>query len=110
MWAPSFKLLNSTGSICTPPASVPENANIIDVDLVLPPLAIEVRLISTAEFIEAIGGFVSTVHLNNAGEGSLFVELSSDTTRNVWTPSVRPLTPRGLVQVTKSELFILHSK
>jgi hypothetical protein len=64
----------------TPSVSVPEKAKVIDVDLVLPPLVTELWLTSTIEFIIAVGGVVSTVHLNNAGEGSLFVEVSSDST------------------------------
>jgi hypothetical protein len=50
------------------------------VDLVLPPLITALSLTSVAEFIEVAGGVVSTVHVNNAGDGSLFVELSSDST------------------------------
>jgi hypothetical protein len=67
----------------TPPVSLPEKAKVIEVDLVLPPLVTELWLTSTIEFIMVVGGVVSTVHLNNAGERSLFVEVSSDNTAKV---------------------------
>ena len=53
---------------------------------------------------------VSTIHVNTSSEGSLFPELSSARTVNVCEPSLNRLgNPNGLVQVTKSELSILHS-
>ena len=67
----------------TPSISVPEKVKPNDVDLVLSPLDIEVRLRSKTEFMDVSGGVVSTVHENNAGDGSLFVELSIDITLNV---------------------------
>jgi hypothetical protein len=67
----------------TPPVSLPENVKIIEVDLVVPPLVTALLLPSVAEFIEVVGGVVSTVHVNDAGEGSLFVELSTDKTSKV---------------------------
>ena len=67
----------------TPPVSLPENANVIEVDLVLPPLAMELLLPSVAESILVVGAAVSTVQLSEAGDGSLFPTLSSDNTLNV---------------------------
>jgi hypothetical protein len=67
----------------TPPVSLPENVNVIDVDSVVPPLVTALLLPSVAEFIEVAGGVVSTVHVNVAGDASLFLELSTDNTLNV---------------------------
>jgi hypothetical protein len=36
-----------------------------------------------ADRIEVSGGLVSTIQVKDAGEGSLFVELSTETTSNV---------------------------
>jgi hypothetical protein len=95
----------------TPPVSLPENVKIIEVDLVVPPLVTALLLPSVAEFIEVVGGVVSTVHVNDAGDVSLFLALSTDNTLNVWVPSFNKLgNVNGLVQVTNFELSILHSK
>src|SRR4029078_7117693 len=68
----------------TPPlVSLPENVNAIDVDLVLPLLAMALLLPSVAESILVLGAAVSIVQLNDAGDGSLFPTLSSDITLNV---------------------------
>jgi hypothetical protein len=56
--------------------SVPENVNVIDVDLIVPPLVTALLLPSVAEFIEVAGGVVSTVHVNVAGDGLIFPTLS----------------------------------
>jgi hypothetical protein len=95
----------------TPFVSLPENAKVIDVDLVVPPLVTALLLPSVAEFIEVVGGVVSTVQVNDAGDASLFLELSTDNTLNVWMLSFNKLrNVNGLVQVTNFELSILHSK
>ena len=53
-----------------PAASIStENVKVIDVDLVVPPLVTALLLPSVAEFIEVAGGIVSTVHVNDAGDG-----------------------------------------
>jgi hypothetical protein len=59
-----------------PPISVPENVKVIEVDLVVPPLVTALLLPSVAEFIEVAGGVVSTVHVNDAGDGPTFPTLS----------------------------------
>ena len=79
-------------------------------DLVLAPLDSELWLTSSREFIVVVGGLVSTVHFNSAGDRSLFEELSSAVTDMVCIPSVMLLYSTGLVQVTGFELSILHSK
>jgi hypothetical protein len=56
--------------------SVPENVNVIDVDLIVPPLVMALLLPSVAEFIEVAGGVVSTVHVNDDGDGLIFPTLS----------------------------------
>src|SRR6476620_5706724 len=58
------------------PLSVPENANVSELDDVLPPVLTVDLLPSIAESIEVSGATVSTVQLNNAGEGFIFPELS----------------------------------
>jgi hypothetical protein len=55
----------------------------MEVDLVVPPLVTALLLPSVAEVIELAGGVVSTVHLNDDGDVSLFVELSTDSTLKV---------------------------
>ena len=60
----------------TPPVSVPENVNVIDVDLVVPSFVTALLLPSTDEFIEVAGGVVSTVHVNVEGEGLVFPTVS----------------------------------
>jgi hypothetical protein len=100
-WVPSSKLaeVNCTGlvqalnevpssehsrwSIPTPPVSLPENLNITALDLVLLLFPIVTLLPSMAELIIAVGEMVSTFQVNDAGEGSLFVELSTDKTSKV---------------------------
>ena len=66
-----------------PPVSLPENANVMEVDLVVPLLVTALLLPSVAEFMEVIGGTVSMVQLNEAGDEPLFPALSSDNTLNV---------------------------
>jgi hypothetical protein len=61
--------------------------------------------------MEVLGAVVSTVHVKEAGDVSLFLELSTDNTLKVWVPSFNKLrNVNGLVQVTNFELSILHSK
>ena len=67
--------------------SLPENVNVIEVDLVVPPSETALLLPSVAVFIEVSGGVVSTVQVNDEGDASLFLELSTDRTLNVWIPS-----------------------
>src|SRR6476469_2292496 len=96
-------------SIPTPPVSLPENSNVIEVDLVLPSLVTLLLLPSVAESILVFGAAVSTVQLNDAGDGSLFATLSSDNTLNVWIPSFNDLEyVKGLVHVTNSDLSMLQ--
>jgi hypothetical protein len=91
--------------------SLPENVNVIDVDLVVPPLVTTLLLPSTDEFMEVLGAVVSTVHVKEAGDVSLFLELSTESTLKVWVPSFNRLrNVKGLVQLTNLELSILHSK
>jgi hypothetical protein len=63
--------------------SVPEKANLIEVDSLLPLFAMVLLLPSTAETIEVVGAVVSTVHVNEAGVESLFPALSRERTVNV---------------------------
>ena len=67
---------HSTWSIPTP-ASLPENSNITELDLVPLLLAIELLLPSVAELIIVVGGTVSIVQLNEDGAGFIFPTLSS---------------------------------
>jgi hypothetical protein len=55
----------------------------MDVEVVLPPVVTVFLLPSMAEVIEVVGGTVSTVQLNEAGDEPLFPALSSDNTLNV---------------------------
>ena len=66
-----------------PPVSLPENAKVMDVDVVLPPVVTVFLFPSMAEVIEVVGGAVSMVQLNEAGDEPLFPTLSSDNTLNV---------------------------
>src|SRR6476646_8476678 len=106
-----LSMLQPKWSIPTPPVSLPENANVIEVDLVLPSLVTLLLLPSVAESILVFGAAVSTVQLNDAGDGSLFATLSSDNTLNVWIPSFNDLEyVKGLVHVTNSDLSMLQPK
>jgi hypothetical protein len=61
--------------------------------------------------MEVLGDVVSTVQVKEAGDVSLFLELSTDNTLKVCAPSFNKLrNVKGLVQVTNLELSILHSK
>ena len=95
-----------------PPVSLPENANVMEVDLVVPALVTALLLPSVAEFMEVFGGTVSTVQLNRAGDEPLFPTLSSDLICSVWMPSARLVEVNciGLVQTVNLELSILHSE
>jgi hypothetical protein len=95
-----------------PPVSLAENAKVIELEDVLSPVLRAVPLPLIAETRVVLGGPVSTVHVNDAGDGSLFVELSSDKTLNVWVPSPKltEVNWMGLVHMVKLELSILHSK
>ena len=127
VWTPSFNdcgslyglvhvtnsdlsMLQPKWSIPTPPVSLPENANVIEVDLVLPPLAIEFLLPSVAESILVVGAVVSTLQLNEAGDGSLFPILSWALIFTVWDPSGRLLNCIGLVQILNDAPSSEHSK
>ena len=92
------------------PVSLPENVNVIEVDEVLSLLSIVWLLPSVADFIEVTGDIVSTVQLNKAGDGLVFPTLSLENIFKLCVPSVSVLNSSGLVQVTKLELSILHSK
>ena len=97
--------------LLTPPVSVPEKLNLIEVDSLLPLSEIVLLLPSTAEIIEVIGGVVSTVHVKEAGVESLFPALSSDITVKVCIPSFNKLgNTNGLVHATYLELSMLHSR
>jgi hypothetical protein len=49
----------------------------MEVDLVVPPLVTALLLPSVAEFIDVAGGVVSTFHVNDDEDGSMFLTLSS---------------------------------
>jgi hypothetical protein len=55
----------------------------MEVDLVVPPLVTVLLLPSVAELIDVAGGLVSRVHVNDDGDVSLFLELSTDSTLKV---------------------------
>ena len=65
------------------PVSLPENSNVAMFEDVFSPEVIIDLLPSVADRIELSGGTVSIVQLNDAGDGSLFDELSSDNTLKV---------------------------
>ena len=67
---------------------------------------------SVADRIELSGGTVSIVQLNDAGDGSLFDELSSDNTLKVWVPSVMlaGVNCTGLVHVVNDAVSNEHSR
>jgi hypothetical protein len=67
----------------SPPVSFAEKAKVIELDEVFPPVCNVVLFPSMAETIVVEGEIVSTVQVKVAGVGSLFVELSSDSTLNV---------------------------
>jgi hypothetical protein len=70
-----LSILHSEWSAPTP-LSILENKKIIELDDVLPPAFMTVLLPSVAESMVVVGGDESTVHVNDAGEGSLFPTLS----------------------------------
>jgi hypothetical protein len=84
----------------------------MELDLVVPPLVTALLLPSVADFMELVGGTVSTVQLNEAGDEPLFPTLSSDLICSVWMPSPRLVEVNciGLVQTVNLELSILHSE
>ena len=84
----------------------------MEVDSVVLPLVTALLLPSVAEFMEVVGGTVSTVQLNEAGDEPLFPTLSSDLICSVWMPSPRLVEVNciGLVQTVKLELSILQSE
>src|SRR5206468_10407075 len=93
------------------PVSLPEKANVMEVDLVVPALVTALLFPSVAEVMEVFGGTVSTVQLNEAGDEPLFPTLSSDNTLNVWVLSFNDLgVANRVVQVTELALSVLHSK
>src|SRR6476469_3655669 len=65
------------------PLSVPENANVSDLDDVLPPVLTADLLPSIAESIVVSGATVSTVQLNRVGEGFVFPALSLAVALNI---------------------------
>ena len=66
---------------------------------------------SVAESMEVSGGKVSTVHVKEAGDMSLFPTLSWALISNVYCPSSDKLgNVNGLVQATKFKPSTLHSK
>ena len=71
-----------------PPVSLAENSKEIELEDVLLPGTRKLLLPSVAEYIEAEGGSVSTVQLNDEGVEPTFPTLSSDITAKVWLPSV----------------------
>src|SRR6476619_2925634 len=108
VWTPSFNdcgslyglvhvtnsdlsMLQPKWAIPTPPVSLPENANVVEVDLVLDPLVMAFLLPSVAESILVVGAVVSTFQLSEAGDGSLFPILSWALICTVWAPSGRLL-------------------
>jgi hypothetical protein len=107
-----LSMLQPKWSIPTPPVSLPENANVIEVDLVLPSLVTVLLLPSVAESILVFGAVVSTVQLNKAGVDPLFPTLSSDLIFKICIPSLNFLEVNciGLVHTAKLELSILHSE
>jgi hypothetical protein len=58
------------------PVSLPEKVKVIKVDFVLPPLDMALLLPSTPDSILVVGAVVSTVHVNDEGEGLMFSTLS----------------------------------
>src|SRR5206468_686767 len=93
-----------------PPVSLPEKAKVMEVDLVVPALVTALLFPSVAEFMEVFGGTVSTVQLNEAGDGPLFPTLSSDNTLIEWDLSARLLNCTGLVHVVNEAPSREHSK
>src|SRR4249919_3277694 len=98
IWAPSVRLLVWTGPVqvvklelsilhskllIPTPVSLPENINVIEVDLVLLPLVTVALLPSMAESMVVEGGVVSTVHVNDDGDGLIFPTLSSALTSKI---------------------------
>ena len=60
------------------PVSVPEKANVMDVDEVFPSAATAFLFPSMTELKEVFGGTVSIVQINDAGDASSFPTLSED--------------------------------
>src|SRR5206468_4190751 len=88
---PSVRLLDWTGlvqvvklelsilhsKLLTPaPASLPVNVAVIEVDFVLPSFISVLLLLSMTVLMAVVGGFVSTVQLNNAGAVLILPTLS----------------------------------
>jgi hypothetical protein len=77
----------------------------------LSPASMTLLFPSVAESMVVVGGDVSTVHVNDAEEGSLFPTLSRALISKVYCPSSDKLgNVNGLVQVTKVKPSTLHSK
>src|SRR5918995_7296032 len=77
-----LSILHSNRFISASPVSVPENVNVMEFDRVLLSLVRLFLLLSTTESIEVVGGEVSIVQLNNAGDESRFTTLSFALTSN----------------------------
>ena len=85
------KWLIPTSSPSSTLVSLPEKVKVMLVDTVSEP-SVKLRLLpSIAVFIIVSGGTVSTVHVNDAGDGSLLPELSNDLASSIWAPSARLL-------------------
>jgi len=65
-----------------------------------------------AESILATGDMVSTFQLNDAGDGSLFVALSTESTSNACEPSVifSEVNCNGVEQIVNEEPSSEHSR
>ena len=61
-----------------PPVSLAEKVNVTELEDVLLPVVMKLLLPLVAENMEVVGGPVSTVHVNDVGEGLMFPTLSSD--------------------------------
>ena len=93
----------------SPPVSLAENSNDIELELVLVPLAITFLFPSVADSRVVLGEIVSMVQVNDAGKRLMFPTLSIDLTLNVWVPSFKIFrNTNGLVHATYLELSNLH--
>src|SRR5512145_891215 len=92
------------------PVSLPEKVNVTELDLVFVPFVMASSIPSIAKSMLVVGAVVSTVHVNDAGDGLIFPTLSLALTSRIWVPSAMLLALTGPLQEVKFELSKLHSK
>ena len=90
-------------------ASGDENANVIALEVVVPPGATAAPLPSVTVVIVTVGAVWSTVHVNDTS-GPVLPDVSTALTKNECEPSFNARYSIGLMHVTNELSSIKHSK